>query len=239
MAAKKTNWYIYAALAAAAITGYFIWNKSNNGNGKEPGAEPTPEPKPEPSEPKPKIAGKPNKAKATQLQELIVRRFEQLNRANELPKNFADGIWGDKSDAKAKELRPQTFANFGNVTSENVDKWIAAFEADVAAAAKEIQEQKAKQTTAEAQKVLANKLETWLNQSKTATIRLLNDVVAIRHEYDAARGRYVVLGDKTTYRKNDTFKASNIINRGNGQIGIKEGQFRYFINADQFITNSK
>lgn len=230
---KKTNWFLYAVLAAAGITGYLIWKK--NDGGKDPEPEPEPEPKSEPK-PQPKVDGKPSKAKATQLQNLIERRYQQLNRSNELGKDFADGNFGDKSNAALKFLRPQTFVNWGNATTANVDQWIKALESDVAIAAKEIAEMKAKQTAKSTLITLANKMEKHLKSRQTASIRLLNDVNATRHEYDAARGVYLPLSEKILYPKNSVYRAKDIVNRGNGQLGIKAGQFRYFINADQFIT---
>jgi hypothetical protein len=236
MKQNKSNWLIYAALAVAGFTGFLVYrNWKNNQPQGEP--EPQPEPNKGGTTPKP-VAGKPSVAKATELQNLIVRRFEQLNRAKELPAKFADGNFGKNSNERLKELRPETFKNFGAVTSGNVDKWIAALNADVAAAAKEISELKAKQTAKTALIDLANKLEQHLKKSPKSTIRLLNTVSATRHEFDAARGVYLPLGEKNTYTKNTVFKANEIVNRGNGQLGIRAGQFRYFVNSDQFITNT-
>lgn len=239
---KKDNtlyWIIGAAIVAGA--GYFIYtgmkNKDKPIEPPQPGPSPGPSPGPGPA-PKPKPVGPAmaSAAKIDELQKLMIRRFVQLNRSGEFDAAAAKGGWGSKSATALEKLQPQNFINLGNVNASNVDKWIAAIKKDVETAAAEQQKIQTKKTTDAQQIKLADALEKHL-QTKGKKIRLLSDVTGIKHQYDNARGYYLPLGDTKKFYKGAKYDKDEIINRGNGTLGIKVGDFRYFIPASQFITD--
>lgn len=236
--AKKTNWITYAMIAAGGGIAYLIYRATKKGKSPNlPELPPTPTPTPTPTPVSPPIvkSKKPSFAKATELQKAIIRRYTQLNRSDELPKNFADGDFGDNSNAKLQFLRPETYKNFGAATSTNVDKWINAINSDIAAAAKQETEQKTKQATKAENIKLAADL---VNYTKTGKkrIKLLNDYTAVKQQYDAVRNRYINLGTTKKFFKNSTYGSTQLVDRGDGSIGIMESDFRYFVPASQFIT---
>lgn len=239
MATRKKSGSIWTPLLIAlAGLGFYIFNDLKAKPTPDPTTpEPTPEPTPQPT-PKPQTQQQTTsipKQKAINLQNLILRRFVQLGRENELGKNFVDGSFGDRSNVALQKLRPKTYQTSGRVTSQNIDFYISNLTLDVEKAAKDEKEMKTKQTTQKANIDLANSLLKYV-QTPGKELRLLNDVTATKTQFDVARNTYLNLNDTRKFFKNSRFGKDRLVNRNDGYIGIKVDEFRYFVPASQFIT---
>lgn len=130
-----------------------------------------------------------------------------------------DGIVGPKSIQKMSEIK-----NLGKWTSSMISKL----------AGKEVAEPTKEPAKTEDQ-TIAEELMKFL--SKGQKIKLLNDVKATAHEWDEARKRYIsVGGEEKGFSKGKTYSKDEIVNRGNGTLGIKDEDKRYFISASNFKT---
>lgn len=236
--AKKSN-TIYYVIGAVILggAGYLFYD-----NWKKKKDEPTPSPEP-PSpgpSPAPKPSPGPSPASATkinELQTLMIKRFVQLNRAGEYDAAAAKGGWGNKSTNALKFLQPANFASRGIPNASNIDFWISSIKKDVETAAKQEKDIETKKTSDAQLKKLATDLESHLKAKKGNKIRLLADTTAIKTQFDKARGFYFPLGDTKKFFKGAKYSIDEIINRGNGTLGIKVGDFRYFVPASMFITD--
>lgn len=198
---------------------------------------PTPTPTPTPSGVSPAPANK-----ITELQNLMIKRYEQLNKPTEYDKNaaFNPPGWGNLSTNALKYLQPTNFGSWGIPNANNIDKWIASIKKDVEIASKEIvQQQQTAQKTTDAI-ALEKKLINHLNAAPGINkIELLSNVSAKPWKYDDARGRYVLLDESAkTFYKGTKFVAKEITGRGNGTLGPSSGTKRYFISSNAFIATT-
>jgi len=246
MATKKNNtiYYLIGALLLGGA-GFFIYRKMKDKDEPitPPGPAPLP-PGPAPLPPKPSPSGPSpaSSAKITELQNLMIKRYEQLNRKTEYNANdaFNPPGWGNKSTNALKYLQPTNFASRGIPNANNIDAYITSIKKDVETAAKEVQQQQTKQQTQTDLIALANSMEKHLNAKPGKNkIKLLADAKAYAFQWDNARKRYVLLDTFKNFSKGNTFVAKDIVNRGNGTLGIKysDGK-RYFIPASTFIAIS-
>lgn len=241
MATKKNN-TIYYILGAVLLgsAGFFFYRKWKDK--KEPITPTPPGPAPLPPTPSPTPSGPSpaSSAKITELQNLMIKRYEQLNRKDEYNANdaFNPPGWGNKSTNALKYLQPTNFASRGIPNANNIDAWITSIKKDVEIAAKEeVQQQQTAQKTTDAI-ALEKKLENHLNSAPgIKKIELLTDVSIKPWKYDDARGRYVLLDEPAKkYYKGTKFVAKDITTRGNGTLGPSVGNKRYFIPASAFIA---
>ena len=237
--AKKDNTLYYiigaAILGGAGFLFYRQWKKKKDT--PEPikplPPSPGPAPVPTPSGPAPASA-----TKISELQNLMIKRYIQLNRDDEYNAAAAKGGWGNKSTAALQYLQPTNFASRGIPNANNIDAWIASIKKDVETTAKEEQTQQTKQKTQAELIALENALLKHLNAKPGVNkIKLLTDVKAAAWQWDAARNRYVSLDETKSFSKGTSYFAKEIWSRGNGTIGpgYANGK-RYFIPASAFIA---
>ena len=237
---KKSNTIYYLIGAVILGAAGFLWYRNMKKKNEPleppkplpPGPSPAPAPKPGPVGPTPASS-----AKIAELQNLMIKRFVQLNRAGEYDAAAAKGGWGNKSTNALKFLQPANFASRGIPNASNIDFWISSIKKDVETAAKQEKDIETKKTSDAQLKKLATDLESHLKAKKGNKIRLLADTNAIKTQFDKARGFYFPLGDTKKFFKGAKYSIDEIINRGNGTLGIKVGDFRYFVPASMFITD--
>lgn len=256
---KKNNWIAGAIAVVVAGGGYYLYTLFKSGKLKFPGQKPPIQPNPPimpetppltppvtppitPVTPKPPAPGsnKASNSKVKELQSLIVKRYAQLNMKGYDSKDV-DGDAGRTADSDTHKaiatLTPQRFANFGLVTSSNVQKYIDGYAQDVATAVKEQEAQKTKKASADKLKANAKKVVELLDSGKYKA-ELLDKITPTKHIFDNLSGSYKPLGTTTTYSKGYTFRKGDLVARGNGQIMAKSGDYRYPFNPDMLIVRA-
>jgi hypothetical protein len=238
---KKSNTIYYLIGAVILGAAGFLWyrNMKKKSEPLEPVKPLPPGPSPAPA-PTPTGPSAAPATKITELQNLMIKRFSQLNKESEYDKNaaFNPPGWGAKSTAALAYLQPSNFKSRGVPNSSNIDQWIASIKKDVETAAKEeATQQTAKKTRTDLislEKALKKHLDAPTGSKK---IKLLTDVTVKPFQYDQARGRYVLLDESPRkFTKGTIFKASEIWTRGNGTLGPGSGDKRYFIDASAFLA---
>ena len=230
----KSLIYIIGAVAVGAL-GYFGYKKYMENKLPTPTPEPTPEPTPTPT-PKKKGTTPTNAsaAKINELQKLMIRRFVQLNRASEYTESDAKGGWGNKSRTALQYLQRQNYASKGDPNASNIDFWIQAINKDVETAAKESAQMKTKQTSVDQLKKLSKDIVAYLKTGGRA--KVINDFTSVKHQFDAVKKTYIPLSETKTYRKGLSFGDGDLVDRGNGQIMIKSGVYRYPTSPENLLT---
>jgi hypothetical protein len=251
---KKNNWIAGTIAIVVAGGGYYLYTLYKKGKLKLPGMKPPPLPiLPEtppitppvtppvtPVTPKPPAPGstKASDSKVRELQSLLVKRYAQLNFKG-YDASDVDGDAGKTKDSRTHQviasLSPQRFANFGLVTSANVQKYIDAYSQDVATAVKEQDAQKTKKASADKLKVNAKRVIELLDSGKYKA-ELLDKINPTKHIYDELSKSYKNLGTTLSYPKGYTFRKGDLVDRKNGQVMIKSGSFRYPFNPDMLIV---
>lgn len=230
----KNIMYIIGAVAVGAL-GYFGYKKYMDGQLPTPTPEPT-EPTPTPNK-KGTTPQKASAAKIDELQKLMIRRFVQRDIANEYTANDAKGGFGSKSMAALKKLQPINYAAKGNPNADNIDFYITSLTADIATAAKDIQENKTKQTSVDELKKLSKSIVDYLKKGGRA--KVINEFTSVKHQLDAVLNKYIALKETKTYRKGLTFDDGDLVDRQNGQIMIKSGKYRYPTSPENLLTFKK
>lgn len=236
--AKKDNTLYYLIGAAIVIVGgYFGYNEYKKRKGDEiPTPEPTPTPEPKKTTPK-QTPSKPTNASAAKISELqksMIRRFVQLNRANEYTESDAKGGWGNKSRTALQYLQPQNYASKGDPNASNIDFWINSINKDVETAAKESAAMKTKQNTVDQNKKLSKDIVAFVEKGGNA--RVIVAFTSVKHQLDAVKNTYIPLSTTRTFNVGKTFGKGDLFDRGNGQIMIKDGAFRYPTSPQNFLT---
>lgn len=229
--AKKDNtlYYLIGAvlLGGASFLFYRQWKKKKDTPQPITPLPPStgPAPVPTPSGPAPASA-----TKISELQNLMIKRYIQLNRDDEYNAAAAKGGWGNKSTSALQYLQPTNFASRGIPNANNIDAWIASIKKDVETASKEIQQQQQQQKSESESKILAGKYAEHFK--KGGTLEVLTDFNAVLHKYDAIKNSYIPTKDtKKFFRKNKIKKGStytSVINRQNGQIIIVVNGVNYY-----------
>lgn len=233
---KKNNTIFYLIGAAiVGVAGFFVYKKYQADKNTEiPTPDQTPTPTPTP-ENKTKTSTAASAAKISELQNLLIRRFVQLNRSSEYTKDDAKGGFGNKSRNALKTLRPQTYASQGDPNAANIQLYIDSINTDIETAAKESSEQKTKQTSTNDLKKLSKDIVDFVNKGGKA--KIINDFSAIKHQFDAVKKTYIPLNESKKFLKGQIFfYKGQLIDRGNGQILIKDGSFRYPTTPQNFLT---
>jgi len=229
----KNIMYIVGA-AIVGVLGYFGYKKYKENQ------QPTPTPEP--------IAPEPNKrqgvpvipasaAKIDALQKLMIRRFVQRNIADEYTANDAKGGFGNKSKAALQKLQPINYASKGAPNAGNIDFYIDSLTKDIATAANDIQQNKSKQTSIDNLKKLSKAIVDYLKNNGRA--KVINEFTAVKHQFDAVKKTYVPLSQTKTFKKNLVFNNGDLVDRQNGQIMIKDGEYRYPTSPENLLTFAK
>jgi hypothetical protein len=239
----KTNFkdksiiYIIGAVAVGVI-GYFGYKKYMDGKLPTPTPEPTPEPTPKTTpNKKGTTPQKASAAKIDELQKLMIRRFVQRGIENEYTANDAKGGFGSKSMAALKKLQPINYSTKGNPNAMNIDFWIKSLAADIETAARDIAQNKTKQTSVEQLKKLSKDIVAFLKTGGRA--KVINEFTAVQHQFDAVKKTYIPLSGTKTFRKGLTFDAGELVDRQNGQIMITSGEYRYPTSPQNLLTFKK
>lgn len=229
--AKKDNtlYYLIGAvlLGGAGFLFYRQWKKKKDT--PEPitplPPSPGPAPVPTPSGPAPASA-----TKISELQNLMIKRYIQLNRDDEYNAAAAKGGWGNKSTAALQYLQPSNFASRGIPNANNINAWIASIKKDVENASSEVKKQSEKEIETAKLKKLASQYAKHFQSGKP--IEVLTDFTAILHKYDSVKNSYVPTKDKRNFKaKTKLTKGStytSMIDRQNGQIIIVVGGDKYY-----------
>jgi hypothetical protein len=236
MARKKDN-TVYYLLGAAivGVVGYFGYNyyqKQKDQQTPTPTPEPTPTPTPQGKRQTTPTAA--SAAKIIELQKAMIRRFVQLNRSGEYTESDAKGGFGSKSRTALKTLQPSNYASKGDPNASNIDFWITSINRDIETAANESAQQKTKQATTDELKKLSKGIVDYL--AKGGKARTIVEFTAVKHQFDAVKKTYVPLNETKKFSKGKVYEANELFDRGNGQIMIKDGLFRYPTTPQNFLT---
>lgn len=245
---NKTTQLIIAAVLAAG--GFYLYTAYQKGmfpfKKKEPTPEPepikplpiSPMPAPTPTpQPAPSGSGKASSSKVKELQLLLAKRYEQLNKSG-FTKSDADGAAGSVTHAAIEYLRPEIYKNFGLVNSGNVQKYIDAFTADVATRAKEEETTKTKAADVAKRVKTAKDMENLMKTGKYIA-ELMSANTTRELIYDNLSGSYKGTDNIRTFSKGTKFyKADNMRSRGDGTILYSKGDSRYAFNPNLFILRS-
>ena len=236
MARKKDNTLYYLLGAAiVGVIGYFGYDYYKKKQ-ETPTPTPTPEPTPTPT-PKRKRQTTPtaaSAAKISELQKAMIRRFVQLNRSGEYTESDAKGGFGNKSRTALKTLQPTNYATKGDPNASNIDFWITSINKDIETAANESAQQKTKQATTAELRKLSKGIVDYL--AKGGKARTIVEFTAVKHQFDAVKKTYVPLNETKKFSKGKVYEANELFDRGNGQIMIKDGLFRYPTTPQNFLT---
>jgi hypothetical protein len=227
---KKTLYYALGALLVAGA-GYFAYTRYKKKNEELP--EPEPQPTPQPS-PTPTVTKAASAAKIAEMQNLMIRRFEQLGRSSEYNAAAAKGGWGSKSRTAIAVLMPTNAKNLGDPTAANVDIYIKALSADVATKAAQIKNQETAQQTTEANKKLAAAIVK--HSDGGGTVKVLVNFEAPKVIFDKVKNTYIPTTGTMKFTIGDRISKGSLFNRGNGQILYKVGDVRYIINPNYLIS---
>lgn len=234
--AKNKKLYYTIGAAILAIGGYVAYRQYKKKNEELPTPEPEPLP---PVKEKPKVT--PTKtqsasaAKIAEMQNLMIKRFEQLNRASEYTAAMAKGGWGAKSRAAIAKLMPTNAKNFGDPNADNVDKYISALSKDVQTAAQQEKNLETAQKSADAKKKLAT--ATMTNLEKGGKAVLLVKVTSPLLKYDTVKNTYIPISGKTrTFEEGYVFRKGDLFDRGNGQLLFVYGDNRYPIDPTNLLN---
>lgn len=230
MATKKTNkiYYIIGA-AILGVGGFYAYKKFF----KKDEELPTPEPTPIPAPPQ-KTTNVASAAKIAEMQNLMIKRFEQLGRSSEYNAAAAKGGWGQKSRNAIAILMPTNAKNLGDPTAANIDVYIKALTADVQTKAAQIKSQETAQKTTEENKKLAAAI--FKHSEGGGTVKVLVDFKAPKVIFDKVKNTYIPTTGTMTFIIGDRINKGYLVNRGNGQLLYKVGDARYIINPNYLIS---
>lgn len=231
MAKKNNTLYYLLGAAVLGVVGYFGWEKYKKSKG---GETPTPEPLPEPKE---KTTTKPanaSAAKISELQKAMIRRFVQVDRQNEYTESDAKGGWGNKSRTALQKLQPTNYASKGDPNASNIDFWITSINKDIETAAKESAAMKVKQVSNAQLQKLSKDIVDYLK--KGGKVKVISKFTAVKHQFDAVKKTYIPLKDTKTFSEGKVFENGDLVDRGNGQIMIKDDEYRYPTTPQNFLT---
>mgnify|MGYP006287455057 FL=1 len=254
---KNKNYIALIIAGVVAGGGYYLYTLFKSGKLKLPGSKPN-----EPDLPKlpespvtpvtpvtesPKTttpvatSNKASQTKVKELQGLLVKRYSQLNMKG-YGVDQVDGDAGRTASSNTHQainsLRPQTFTNFGLVSSSNVQKYIDAFTKDVADFVAQEQKQATTKSRDDKKKANAKKIETYINGGKYFA-ELISDVNAPKLIWDNLSSTYKVIGGTLKLNKGKRFYNGDLKDRGNGTIMYVSGDYRYPIDPDLFILRAK
>lgn len=189
---------------------------------------------PEPDKKQTTMAIPASAAKIDELQKLMIRRFIQRGIENEYTANDAKGGFGNKSKTALQKLQPINYASKGAPNTGNIDFYIEGLTKDIATAANEIQQNKSKQTSIDNLKKLSKDIIAYLKTGGRA--KVINEFKAVKHQFDAVKKTYVPLTEVKTFYKGRTFDNGDLVDRQNGQIMIKSGEYRYPTSPENLLT---
>jgi hypothetical protein len=236
MAKKDNTLYYLIGAAVVAVAGYFAYNKYKSKKDADTPTPPTPEPTPDPKKGKtqttPTAA---SAAKINELQQAMIRRFVQLNRSSEYTENDAKGGFGIKSRTALKTLQPQNYASKGDPNASNIDFYITSINKDIETAAKESADLKTKQTSNAELKKLSAGIVDYLDKQE-GKAKTIVEFTAVKHQFDTVKKTYVPLNETKKFSKGKVYESGELVDRQNGQIMIKDGDFRYPTTPQNFLT---
>lgn len=236
MATNKKTKSLYYIIGAAivGVGGYFAYNKFFKKENETPTPEPTPTPTPTP-QPKPvKTTTAATPTQIAEMQNLMIKRFEQLGRANEYNAAAAKGGWGKKSRDAIAILMPTNARILGDPTAANIDVYLRALRSDVAVKAAQIKFQEtAQKTTAENKKLAAAIVA---HNKKGGTVKVLTEFKAPKVIFDTVKNTYIPADGFMRFVQGEKIGKDKLFDRGNGQILYKAGDVRYIINPNYLIS---
>lgn len=233
MAKKDNTLYYVIGAAIVGVVGYFGYNYYQKKKDQQtPTPEPTPTPTPEGKKQITPTAA--SAAKISELQKSMIRRFVQLNRSSEYDESAAKGGWGNKSRTALKTLQPSNYATQGDPNANNINFWINSINKDIETAAKESANLKTKQATTDELKKLSKGIVDYL--AKGGKAKTIVEFTAVKHQYDTVKKTYVPLNETKKFSTGKVYEANELFDRGNGQIMIKDGLFRYPTTPQNFLT---
>jgi hypothetical protein len=129
------------------------------------------------------------------------------------------------------------FPKYTTITTSNVNLILADIES-AKKAASDMSQNNTNAATLQAKKVLAYKLAD-MTKGTTYYAELINNIVAKQYQFDILTGSYKYMNKTKSFSKGRTFGQGNLKDRGNGEILIAEGTFRYATDPSNFIIKKK
>lgn len=129
------------------------------------------------------------------------------------------------------------FPKYTTISTANVNLILADIEADKKSA-ENLEANKTSTASLQEKKVLAYKLAD-LTKGTTYFAELVNNIVAKQYQFDVLTGSYRYMNKTKSFSKGRTFGQGNLKNRGNGEILIAEGTFRYATDPSNFIIKKR
>jgi hypothetical protein len=129
------------------------------------------------------------------------------------------------------------FPKYTSISTSNVNLILADIES-AKKAASDMSQNNTNAATLQAKKVLAYKLAD-MTKGTTYYAELINNIVAKQYQFDILTGSYKYMNKTKSFSKGRTFGQGNLKDRGNGEILIAEGTFRYATDPSNFIIKKK
>jgi hypothetical protein len=129
------------------------------------------------------------------------------------------------------------FPKYTTITTSNVNAILADIEANKKSA-ENLEANKTSTATLQEKKVLAYKLAD-LTKGTVYFAELVNNISAKQYQFDVLTGSYRYMNKTKAFSKGRTFGQGALRDRGNGEILIAEGTFRYATDPSNFIIKKR
>jgi hypothetical protein len=129
------------------------------------------------------------------------------------------------------------FPKYTTITTSNVNAILADIEANKKSA-ENLEANKTSTATLQEKKALAYKLAD-LTKGTLYYAELVNNITAKQYQYDVLTGSYRYMNQTKAFSKGSRAKQGALKDRGNGEILIAEGNFRYATDPSNFIIKKR
>ena len=129
------------------------------------------------------------------------------------------------------------FPKYTTISTSNVNLIIADIEADKKSA-ENLEANKPSTAALQEKKALAYKLAD-LTKGTVYFAELVNNIVAKQYQFDVLTGSYRYMNKTKAFTKGRTFGQGSLKDRGNGEILIAEGTYRYATDPSNFIIKKR
>lgn len=134
---------------------------------------------------------------------------------------------------QTKMALSKKFPKYTTITSANVDLILADIEADKKSA-ENLEANKTSTAALQAKKALAYKLAD-LTKGNEYFAELINNITAKQYQWDVLTNSYKYMNKTKTFSRGSRYLRGALKDRGNGEILIAEGNFRYATDPNNFI----
>jgi hypothetical protein len=129
------------------------------------------------------------------------------------------------------------FPKYTTISTSNVNAIISDIEANKKSA-ENLEANKTSTANLQEKKALAYKLAD-LTKGTVYYAELVNNIVAKQYQFDVLTGSYRYMNQTKAFNKGRTFGQGSLKDRGNGEILIAEGTFRYATDPSNFIIKKR